>query len=356
MAERVKPVALVTGVVSDHRVEPFRALAEREQIEILAWDDPGPPEAGLPLRHVSQLEAAREVASGRYRAVIAGLGGRVALPATYVAARRAGIPFVLWASLWAHPRTPAHLLSWLPMRLIYRGADAVVTYGPHVSSYVALHRSRGNVFEAPQAVDPAVFGRAVSDAERAEARARAGVSDDGFLALFAGRLVPEKGIATLLQAWGEAALPEDAVLAFAGEGTVPLGTGPGVQRLGRVERNQLPALYAAADALVLPSLDTATFREPWGLVVNEAMHQGTPVIVSDAVGAAAGGLVLDGRTGFVVPAGDAAALAARLTALATSPGLRERLGNAGKEAVAAYTPEAWAEGMIRALRAAGATT
>ena len=62
--------------------------------------------------------------------MIAGLGGRVALPASYLAARRAGIPFVLWASLWAHPRTPAHALSWLPTRQLYRRADAVVTYGP----------------------------------------------------------------------------------------------------------------------------------------------------------------------------------------------------------------------------------
>ena len=52
-------------------------------------------------------------------------------------------------------------------------------------------------------VDPAVFGRPVADAERAAARERAGASPDGFLALFAGRLVPEKGIATLLEAWGQ---------------------------------------------------------------------------------------------------------------------------------------------------------
>jgi glycosyltransferase involved in cell wall biosynthesis len=129
----------------------------------------------------------------------------------------------------------------------------------------------------------------------------------------------------------------------------------GVEALGHVPRNELPALYAAADALVLPSIPTATFREPWGLVVNEAMHQGTPVIASDAVGAAAGGLVTDCRTGFVVPAGDASALAARLTALAGSPGLRERLGQAGRAAVAAHTPAAWAEGMSRALRAVGAS-
>jgi glycosyltransferase involved in cell wall biosynthesis len=345
LTEPLKPVALVTGVVSDHRVEPFRILAEREQVEVLSWQDP---------RRYGQLEAARLAGSGRYRAVIGGLGGRVALPAAYLAARRARVPFVLWASLWEHPRTVAHALSFMPLREIYRRADAVVTYGPHVTRYVERFRDAGNVFEAPQAVDPAVFARPVSDAERAAARQRMGASNGGLLALFVGRLVPEKGIDTLLDGWRRASLPEGSALAFAGAGPMT-PNGPTVRVLGPIERNALPAIYAAADVLVLPSIATATFREPWGLVCNEAMHQGTPVIASDAVGAAAGGLVADGRTGMVVPAGDADALAARLTALAAAPELRDRLGAQARTAVAEYTPERWADGMSRALAAVGAS-
>jgi glycosyltransferase involved in cell wall biosynthesis len=342
----LKPVALVTGVVSDHRLEPFRILAERENVEVLSWQEP---------RRYSQLQAARRAGSGRYRAVIGGLGGRVALPASYAAARRARVPFVLWASLWAHPRTPAHALSLVPMRAIYRRADAVVTYGPHVTRYVERFRDAGNVFEAPQAVDPAVFARRVSDAERAAARQRMGASADGFLVLFVGRLVREKGIETLLDAWKRVPPPAGSALAFAGAGPL-VPNGANVRALGRIERNELPPLYSAADVLVLPSIATATFREPWGLVCNEAMHQGTPVIASDAVGAAAGGLVRDGRTGLVFPAGDADALAARLSALAGAPELRKQLGAEARTAVAGYTPERWAEGMIRALRAVGVGT
>jgi glycosyltransferase involved in cell wall biosynthesis len=247
-----------------------------------------------------------------------------------------------------------HALSFLPMRALYRRADAVATYGPHVTRYVERFRDAGNVFEAPQAVDPAVFGRPVGAAERAAARERMGASDEGFLALFVGRFVPEKGIATLLQAWGASSLPSGSALAFAGAGPLT-PTGPDVHVLGRIERNRLPELYSAADVLVLPSVATATFREPWGLVSNEAMHQGTPVVASDAVGAAAGGLVLDGRTGMVFPAGDADALATRLTALAAAPDLRARLGAEAQRAVAEYTPEHWADGMSRALAAVGAS-
>src|SRR3954447_3443019 len=339
----LKPVALVTGVVSDHRVEPFRILSECEDVDVLSWQEP---------RRYGQLEAARRAGSGRYRAVIGGLGGRVALPASYAAARRARGPFVLWASLWEHPRTAAHALSFLPLRAIYGRADAVVTYGPHVTRYVEQFRDAGRVFEAPQAVDPAIFARPVGEAERTAARERMGASDDGFLALFVGRLVPEKGIDALLTAWRRASLPAGSSLAFAGTGPLT-PNGPNVHALGRIERDELPPLYSAADVLVLPSVPTATFREPWGLVSNEAMHQGTPVIASDAVGAAAGGLVVDGQTGMVVPAGDADALAARLTALAGAPDLRERLGAAARTKVAAYTPERWAEGMSQALASVG---
>jgi glycosyltransferase involved in cell wall biosynthesis len=90
------------------------------------------------------------------------------------------------------------------------------------------------------------------------------------------------------------------------------------------------------------------------LVVNEAMHQGTPVIASDAVGAAAGGLVREGRSGLVVPAGDAESLATRIRALAMNPALRERLGEAARADVGQFSEAAWVEGVRRALEAVGA--
>ena len=342
----MKPVALVTGAVSPYRHEPYRLLAEAEGVEVLAWaDDPGEPVPGLTVHRTSQAGAARMVASGRYRAAIVGLGGRVALPSSYAAARRARIPFVLWTSIWEHPRTLPHRLSAIATRALYRRADAVVTYGPHVTAHVGR---RDNVFEAPQAVSAELFGAPIDEAEWRAWRERAGAADGAFLALFVGRLEEEKGVRILLTAWRDAGL-ENAALALAGSG--PLRDGGTL--LGQVERERLPALYAAADALVLPSIRTATFTEPWGLVVNEAMHQGTPAIVTDAVGAAAGGLVRDGRNGLVVPERDPAALAAALRTLAHDPQLRARLGSAARDDVNEYSEAAWVAGMRRALTAVG---
>jgi glycosyltransferase involved in cell wall biosynthesis len=319
-------------------------------VEVLAWADGG----------ITQLEAARRAGSGRYRAVICGLGGRIALPGSYLGARHAKIPFVLWASIWAHPRTPAHALSYVPLRHIYRHADAIATYGPHVSAYVSERRGNDhNVFVAPQAVSAEEFGKQISPELRTHARTMAGApAEGGFLALFVGRLEKEKGVRVLLDAWRRANLGEGAVLALAGDGPLrgEAARAPrDVQALGFVPRDHLPALYAAADVLVLPSIQTETFLEPWGLVVNEAMYQGTPVITSDAVGAARGGLVEDGRTGLVAPQGDAAALAARLCVIAQNPGLRDALGAAARQEVARFTYPAWVTGMRQALDAAERT-
>ena len=333
----------------DYRTEPFRRLDAAEGIEVITWDTPG----------ASQRDAVTAIRSGRHRAVIAGLGGRVALPGVYSAARRAHIPFVLWASMWDHPRTLAHRLSRGPTNAIYRRADAVVTYGPHVSAYVERARGdRGNGFVAPPAVDGRHVGREVTPEERTEARARAGARADEFLLLFVGRLETEKGIDVLVDAWLRADLGMNGTIAFAGSGHgrgLAGGCAPESTVLGQVDRQDLPALYAAADAVVLPSIRTATFTEPWGLVVNEAMHQGTPVIASDAVGAVAGGLVVDGRNGLVVPQGDAEALATRIRSLAQNPALRDRLGEQARSDVAPYTFDAWVSGMRSGLAAVGAS-
>jgi glycosyltransferase involved in cell wall biosynthesis len=324
-------------------------LAREANVEVLAWAD----------GEITQARAVRAIARNRYRAVICGLGGRIALPGSYIAARARHIPFVLWASLWGHPRTAAHALSYLPLVHIYRYADAVATYGPHVSAYVSGRRGTNrNVFEAPQAVSTQEFGQRIPPELRRHARMHAGAPPDGgFLALFAGRLVKEKGVGVLLDAWRRADLGGGAVLALAGDGPLrgeAARLGKDVQALGFVPRDHLPSLYAAADVLVLPSIRTETFLEPWGLVVNEAMLQGTPVIASDAVGAARGGLVVDGRNGLIAPAGDAAALAARLGSLARNAQLREALGAAARQDVSRFTYAAWVAGMRRALDAAEA--
>ena len=268
--------------------------------------------------------------------------GRVALPAAWLGARARAVLRPVGVDV-APPADARPRASFPLMRRMYRRADAVLTYGEHVSRYVAQRRgSDRNVFVAPQAVEA---DSSVATSTRPSAPlARLGRHPPGArLVLYVGRLVPEKGVETLLDAW-EAARRDGEVLCLAGEG--PLrgrASGPHVVYPGHVDRAALPAAYAAADAVVVPSLHTRAFLEPWGLVCNEAMHQGRPVIATTAVGAAAGGLVRDGETGLVVPAGDPVALAAAIRRLLGDPALRERLGANAREAVAPFSHEAAAD-------------
>jgi glycosyltransferase involved in cell wall biosynthesis len=195
------------------------------------------------------------------------------------------------------------------------------------------------VLEAPQAADVA-FWSAPAPAPQRHAP---------FQALFAGRLEREKGVELLVEAWRAAGL--DGALVLCGSG--PLRPA-GAVAPGALDPPELRNYYAGSDVVVVPSIPRRDFLEPWGMVVNEAFHQGVPVIASTAVGAVAGGLVAHERTGLVVPAGDPSALAGALRRLHADPELRARLGAAARAAVAAYTPQAWAAGMSRALAAAGA--
>jgi glycosyltransferase involved in cell wall biosynthesis len=267
-------------------------------------------------------------AGGRFAAVVCGTAGRIALPAAFLGAQRAHRPFVLWSALWGDLRTPAHRAARPLLRMVHRGAAVVVGYGPHVAAYARRLGARA-VTVAPQAVDNAFWSTPVQ-------------VPDGrpFTALFVGRDVPEKGLAVLREAWRRANLPGARLEVVGANATaVPAEV-----------RNS----YAAADVLVIPSIATRHFLEPWGLVANEAMNQHLPVIATDAVGAAAGGLVRHERNGLVVPAGDEIALAVSLRTLHDDPALRARLGANGARDVAAYTHAAWADAFAQALRDATA--
>jgi glycosyltransferase involved in cell wall biosynthesis len=360
----VKPVLFVTGHVPAFRVGALTRLHEREQIEVAMFGgrskhggDAFAGELGFPHRRVRPHQLLALAASGRYRAVVCPTGGRLALLATWAGARRGRVPLILWASLWAHPRSAAHALSYLPLRRLYRSADAIVTYGPHVSAYVSARGAR-NVHVAAQSLENEFWSsREVSPPSDprwpADARCRF---------LFVGRAAAEKGVPVLLEAWRASGLRRPtAALVLVGVGSDPSapgapedpGASAGILRLAPMGAPELRDVYAACDVLVVPSIPTRTFREPWGLVVNEAMNRGLAVIASDAVGAAAGGLVRDGFNGLVVAAGDPLALAAAIRRLAEDRALRRRLGEAGAEAVRSFTHDAWAEGFSRALATLG---
>jgi len=336
------PVLFVTNHVPPDRAGAFAALHARVPLRLALFGGrshhatAGLGDPGVPFTAVSQREVHALAGRGGHAAVVCGTAGRVALPAAFAGARRARVPFVLWSALWGDLTTPAHVAARPLLRRVHRDAAVVVGYGPHVTAY-ALGLGARAVAVAPQAVDNAFWSAPVAiDGERP------------FTAVWVGRDAPEQGLSVLLDAWREAALP-GAELVLVGVDGIDGATAAGPRAPAEV-RN----FYARADVVVIPSLASRRFREPWGLVANEAMNQQVAVIASDQVGAAAGGLVRHGRNGLVVPAGDAGALAAALRDLHDDPARRAALGAQGARDVAAYTYDAWADAFAAALRDATA--
>lgn len=156
--------------------------------------------------------------------------------------------------------------------------------------------------------------------------------------LYLGRLEPRKGVADLLQAFGR--LRKDGIqaeLLVAGGGSLDgmvaraAATDSAIRCLGHLSEDRVWEAYAQADVFVLPSR-----IEPWGLVVNEAMAAGLPVIVTDRVGCAAD-LVENGVTGIIVPGENVDALEGAMKALASDAALRGTMGSAAKAAIQGWT-------------------
>ncbi len=123
---------------------------------------------------------------------------------------------------------------------------------------------------------------------------------------------------------------------------------PGVVNFeGFAHRENLAGLYALADALVLP-----THSDTWGLVVNEAMACGLPIIVTSVAGCSAD-LVEDGWNGYVVPPRDSVKLSAAIDSVLKRPDLKRQMSARSLERIQDYSPETCADGLAAAATSAG---
>ena len=190
---------------------------------------------------------------------------------------RARVPFVLWATIWRHPRTAAHALSYLPLRHIYRARRRDRHVRPARVGLRPLQGRRAARWSRRRRASTTRSGRAPATPAR----------HAPFQVMFAGRLEREKGLPVLLQAWRASGLqaPEVALYWSATARSEP-GPSPPARsaRRDRSPPEQVRNFYAGSDVVVVPSVPTRDFLEPWGLVVNEAFDQGVPVIATTAVG------------------------------------------------------------------------
>ncbi|OGI19114.1 MAG: hypothetical protein A3B68_07950 [Candidatus Melainabacteria bacterium RIFCSPHIGHO2_02_FULL_34_12] len=169
--------------------------------------------------------------------------------------------------------------------------------------------------------------------------------------LFCGKLISVKRPMDLLLAYEKASNLYESALIFAGDGIlknkiedyVSKNKIKNVYFLGFKNQSELPEIYAMSDLLVLPSV-----HEPWGLVVNEAMCFGLPIIVSDKVGAG-GDLVREGINSFIYPVGGINALSEKISILLSDAKLREQMGEESLKIINRWSYEEDISGILEAL-------
>jgi glycosyltransferase involved in cell wall biosynthesis len=269
------------------------------------------------------------------------------------------VPLVLWSY---HARVSAEAAGGarrgLRRRLLAR-ADAVVGMGRQAREVLLAHGvPDARIFDAPNAHDAQGYEDALAGAEplivrhalRGAARARENV------ALVAGRLVPVKGILPLLAAW--ARVPESLragwTLCFVGDGPLlpavrdAARARPGeIAHLPTLPAAEMPAIHAAADLHIFASLG-----DSWGLVVNEALACGVPVLCSRLAGCA-DDLIEPGRNGWLFdPTDMEGSVRALCTALACDA--LPRMGARARDTAKHFGPEAMAAGLRRAIEFAAA--
>ncbi len=227
----------------------------------------------------------------------------------------------------------------LPFRLFehycFARADMILACGTLVAHTLRSKGYRGKLRLVGLPTDTNTF--APDTSKRAAGRSALGIADDATLIGYAGKLVEEKGLRTLLSAFAEVARGHDnAHLVLAGGGPlmdelaasgIHLGLKDRVHLPGVIHNADLPAFMNALDIFVLPSETRSNWREQFGRVVVEAMSCGVPVIGSDS-----GEIpTVLGNAGLLFHEGDADALAKQISCLLDETGQRIRLSHLGRE-------------------------
>jgi glycosyltransferase involved in cell wall biosynthesis len=368
MPTRPPRILVLSEIPTPYRLPLYARLAERPEIELdlvfCSRDEPDRPWdlgsalEGVPHRvlngvspsvrtrrgtfvyHVNPT-AVPLAARGDHDAVVVGGYSVFAEQVAMGVSRFRRIPYLLHSESTLSAARPR--LVRIAKRAIVgpavRGAAAGLAAGSEAKRYLVHYGLRPERIRiVPNTVDVAAYGRVAAGVRARAAEVREARDLPERYILFAGRLVEDKGILDLLQAQallGDASLP----LVVAGEGRLEgdVWAAEGTTHLGFVQPESLIELYALAEWTVVPSR-----REPWGVVVNEALACGSPVIVTEHVGAAAD-LVADGVNGRVVPAASPEALAAALAGPRPS-------GDPARGPIEGWTHEFAAEQFIDAVQ------
>ncbi len=237
--------------------------------------------------------------------------------------------------------------EWAKRAWVSHHFDAAFTAGAASAAYArTLGFAASRIWRGYDVVDNAAFaqGAALARDRGCSLPRELGLPEHSFL--YVGRFSPEKNLHALLDAMAEYRRQAGG----GAWGLLLVGGGPEAASLERRaaamrgsvavtgfrQADRLVEAYAAAAALILPSTS-----EPWGLVVNEAMACGLPILVSDRAGVARD-LVFPGVNGYVFDPEDRQDMVDAMLRLSSERVDRRAMGVASERIIANFTPETWA--------------
>lgn len=370
-------IAFVTNICAHYRIRTFELLSEKLPIDFFFfsagkewyWQQEHGIHSGIfNYQYLSGFSLGRTRISlglpwklwiNKYDVYIKGINGKFALPITYFIARLKGKPFILWTGIWMRLQTLTHRIIYPITKYIYIHSDAVVVYGDHVKRFLVSEGvSPERIFVANHAVDNQLYNADITTDEKSTLRKSLKIEGSDLVVLYLGRLEESKGIEYLLHGFKNLKKYDNTVLVIAGTGNqeniikqkaIELGINNQVRFPGYVDYSDAAKYFSLATIFVLPSISMSTGKEPWGLVINEAFNQGLPVVVSDAVGAASGGLVEDGINGFVVPERDSTAITSAITDILDDDQLRGVMSNNARTKISNWNNEKMVHGFTDAV-------
>lgn len=267
-------------------------------------------------------------------------------------AKLAGIPIVMESDT---PLSQTVTTFWkrqlkqLLYPLLFRQIHLFLPGGTKQAKYFEYYGvASKQLIHAQMTVDVAAMqhhGQTMTANDRKRIREQYQFDEEQIIFLFVGRLEAHKGLTDLISAFRKIK-NNDARLLFVGDGAerqkIQAEAHNQIRYAGRLSGQALIECYYAADVLVLPS-----YFEPWGLVVNEAMAFGKPVIVSDSVGCI-DDLVIPYETGIIFPTGNQVELQNAMEYMANNQHERLKMGAQSAQTISSWTLENEAKNVYQA--------
>lgn len=375
-------LVIITEIIAPYRIPVFNALAQHPEIDLrvifLAKTDPSTRQWRIyaeEIRFAYEILPSWRTRIGKYNLLlnqkVVGALRRANPDAiacggyNYVASWQAlgwaksnHVRFLLWCESTANDDRAGHRMVESLKKKFFAQCDGCIVPGTAAGEYARqMEVSPEHIFIAPNAVDNDLFASRAGEARRNAPRVRAELDLPARYFLFAGRLVKSKGVFELLEAYGSLNenLRSQIGLVLAGDGplrseleSVAKSICPGTIRFaGFVHRDELASYYGLADCLVFP-----TRSDPWGLVVNEAMACGLPVICGQSAGCAADLVKSNGR---VIDPRNAGQLPRAMEELASDADLRREMSRESLEIIRNYSPEICAARIAQAALTCSST-